>query len=82
MTTTPTAPTPPTGHVVSQVEVDGQNQAGQWVKGVNVTGVIDATGTTFTVFVPLAQYTPELVRQMLADRAAQVAAVHGLTFGG
>lgn len=82
MPTTPTPTNVPMGHVVSQVETQGQDPSGRWVPGVNVTGVIDATGATFTVFIPMSNYGPEAVRVALEERAAQVSAVHGLTFGG
>lgn len=78
--TTPT--NTPKGHVVAQVEAQGQDASGKWVDGMNVTGVIDATGAAFTVFVPRAMYTPEYVAQALAEKAATVSAVHQLTFGG
>lgn len=71
----------PKGHVIAQTEGPGQDAAGNFVQGMNVTAVLDDTGTTFTVFIPLAQYNPDTVRARLEERAAQVAGVHGITFG-
>lgn len=79
--TTPT-PRAPRGHVISQVETQGQDASGRFVDGVRVTGMLDDSGVTFSVFVPAAQFTPANVAAALEAKAAQVAAVHGITFGG
>lgn len=64
--------------VVSQVPTTGQDSNGQFVRGRNVNYQL-ADGTTGSVFVPNASYTPDAVKAAIAADAATVAAIAGLT---
>jgi hypothetical protein len=68
----------PAWTVTTQSETMGIGPNGQATRGVSV-GFKLADGTTASVFVPDAQYTPDAVRAAIAERAAAFGAVKGLT---
>jgi len=70
-------PSGPAWRVTSQQESTQPGPAGTYTKGVNVT-FITASGVTASVFVPNAQYNVATVQQMIAERAAALAAVDAL----
>ncbi len=72
------APNPPRWTVVSQTETVDQDAGGAFVPGVRVT-VRTAAGDQASVFVPLTDYRPERVRELIEARVATLEAVRGLT---
>jgi hypothetical protein len=64
--------------VTGQVETVDLGPAGTFVQGVRVT-FATAEGAVGNVFVPSDQYSVERVRAAISDKAATMAAVHGLT---
>lgn len=64
--------------VTSQQETFEQSPAGQIVRGRRVYFQL-ASGPTGSVFVPDAQYTPDNVRAAVAQAAAVLAQVQGLS---
>lgn len=73
------APPAPTWEVVSQSPVMVMNAAGQAVQGYRVTARVIATGSTFSVDVPAAQYNADNVKMLLAAAAVHVVNVDGLS---
>lgn len=69
----------PTWEVLSAQPANGQDEMGRYVPGHQVNARL-STGTTFTVFVPAADLgNVDKVRADIATKAAQVAAVTGLS---
>lgn len=66
-----------TTHVTGQMPTT-QLAGGRFVKGVEVS-FVTAKGNTGSVFLPDDQYTPDAVRAAIAERAALMDAVSGLT---
>jgi hypothetical protein len=75
----PGAPVAASGRVTQVTAGQGQNEQGQWVRGQNVTFML-ASGQTGTVFVPDSMFNPDMVRAAVTAAAANLAAVHNLTF--
>jgi hypothetical protein len=64
--------------IVGQQATTGQDAAGDYQKGVDVTFQL-ATGTTGTVFIPQIKYTPENVAVAVTKAARHLNAVDNLT---
>ncbi|HXG40212.1 MAG TPA: hypothetical protein VNJ28_04645 [Candidatus Limnocylindrales bacterium] len=71
------APQPPRWTVVSQTETVDQDAGGSFVPGVRVV-VRTRAGDQVSVFVPLAEYRPDRVRELIEARVATLEAVRGL----
>lgn len=69
---------PPAWRVTGQQETMDLSAGGTYVAGVKVS-FQTTRGTLGSVFVPSDQYAPERVRQLVAERAAAIDAVDGLT---
>lgn len=54
--------------IISQQQRTGQNDAGQYVPGVNVTFRTDK-GSVDTVFVPNASYNEDTVKMLITQQA-------------
>jgi hypothetical protein len=70
----------PAWKVTGAAQTTGLGPNGQYQRGWEVTYQLEG-GTTGTVFVPAAAFSPETVRAAVADDAARLAAVLGLTSG-
>jgi len=68
----------PAWSVISQAETMGIGPTGTAGSGVKVTFRL-SDGTTGSVFVPDAQYTPEQVKAAITARVGAFQAVKGLT---
>jgi hypothetical protein len=75
---TPTPPEPVTWTVGIQTPATIRDATGQYVSGYNIPYKL-STGFSDTLFVPLADYTVDKVRQMLADATALHTEVGTLT---
>lgn len=79
---TPMTPTPKNVQigwkVVQTQEVVEQGPNLKFIQGHRITAAL-TDGTTFSVFVPNAQYNPTTVKAMLSAQAQTVAAVQGLS---
>lgn len=69
---------PPAWEVTAQVQTTDLGPAGAYVDGVRIS-FRTAAGALGTVFVANGDYTVERVRSLIAERAAVMDAVHGLT---
>lgn len=78
MSMAPAIPEGPHWKVVSQVPTTGQDAAGNYVAGHQITATLD-DGTAFQVFVPNSAYNADNVRAVLAEKAQRVADVGNLT---
>ena len=67
-----------TWRVTQQTEGMGKLPNGQFVQGVNVTFATTA-GVTGTVFVAHSEYTPDRVRQLIAEKLTTMHQVQNLT---
>ena len=78
MTTPTPTPTPTPASVTGQIEQTQVGANGTLVQGMTIT-FTTGTGTTGSVFVPLAQYNAATVKAMIAAQAAKIDAVAALT---
>lgn len=67
----------PAWQITSQLEQTGQDANGRYVEGVKVS-FTTAAGLMGSVFVPNTLYNAASVRQLVAQRVAQMSEVHGL----
>lgn len=81
MSDTPPAALPAglSGKVISVTDARGQDPAGSWVPGRNVTYQLNS-GHTGTVFVALSSFNPESVKAAILADAVKIAGVANITF--
>lgn len=73
-----TDPNPASWHVISQVQEEQFDNAGNTTEGFVVT-FRTGRGNVGSVFVPAVDYDPDTVRGLIAQRAAAMNAVSELT---
>lgn len=59
---------PVSWHVSGQTQTMGRNAHGQWVTGFEVNFTL-SNGTAGSVFVPMGDYNPDRVSQLIRERA-------------
>lgn len=68
----------PNWTVVNQIQQGGMNSAGQYVTGWLVT-FRTRSGAEGNVHIPDSEYTPDIVRARVSEKAAQLNAISGMS---
>lgn len=78
MATNASMPTPVSWKVTAQAETTKINPTGNVIDGIEVDFQL-SDGTAGSVFIPLASYSVDTVREAVSAKAADMSSVAGLT---